>query len=60
MHHELFEEMQQLLSMDPSETTEEQEDRFGTRLVSVARRHILASSHAGPCLSAGAEMIPLI
>jgi len=28
MHHELFEEMQRLINLDPQETTEKQEDRL--------------------------------
>lgn len=32
MHHELFEEMQRLIDLDPSETTEEQEDRLAALL----------------------------
>lgn len=32
MHHELFEEMQRLIALDPSETTDEQEDRLAELL----------------------------
>ncbi len=32
MHHELFEEMQRLIDMDPSETTDEQEDHLALLL----------------------------
>lgn len=32
MHHELFEEMQRLIAMDPQETTDEQEDRLARLL----------------------------
>lgn len=28
MHHDLFNEMQSLINMDPCETTQEQEDRL--------------------------------
>lgn len=32
MSHELFEEMQRLIAMDPSETTNDQEDRLSDLL----------------------------
>lgn len=32
MHHDLFEEMQHLISLDPQETTDEQEDRLAELL----------------------------
>ena len=32
MHHDLFEEMQRLIAMDPQETTDEQEDRLAMLL----------------------------
>ncbi len=32
MHHELFEEMQRLIAMDPSDTTDAQEDRLAELL----------------------------
>lgn len=32
MHHELFEEMQRLIAMDPDDTTDEQEDRLAVLL----------------------------
>lgn len=32
MHHELFEEMQSLIALNPDETTEDQEDRLADLL----------------------------